>query len=307
MRVRHGKSVTGVAFAPDGKTVASTAFWDIVRLWDRGTGRQLGTLPRGKHKEVGSCLAFSPNGKTLATALVSTNSYVALWDLQAEERRTQFDTGNFSFGRRVTVLAYSADGKRLACGTSRSGRFVGRPLEVRMQTAVGGPRVVVAESGGNVLSLALSPDGLLLAVGLEEGEIVLWDVAAGDRCESQPQKQGKGLSLAFSPNGQTLAGSIGRKVYLWDVESGEVRGTLAGHTAEVRSVVFAPDGRTLLTGSKDGTARRWEVATGKELAAFVWDIGLTNSVALAPDGLSAAAGGNSGDLVIWDLGGPAGS
>ncbi len=308
LRVRGAKQpVNAIAFAPttQGSGLLASAGKDhFIRLWDRLTGESAGRW--NAHDRAVFGLAFSPDGKTLATALHSTACWVGLWDLEAEERRTRLDTGNFSYGRRVTVLAYSADGKRLACGTTTGGRFVSRPLEVRTKSAAG-QRVVVAESGGNVLGLAISPDGLLLAVGLEEGEIVLWDVAAGDRCESQPQKQGKCLSLAFSPDGQTLAGSIGRKVYLGDVATGAVRVTLAGHTAEVRSVVFAPDGRTLLTGSKDRTVRQWETATGKELAVFTWDIGLINSVALAPDGLSAAAGGNSGDVVIWALGGPAGS
>jgi WD40 repeat protein len=66
------------------------------------------------------------------------------------------------------------------------------------------------------------------------------------------------LSLAFSPDGRTLAAGTGRgEVELWDVASGRRRSTLRGHTGGVWALVFAPDGQTLFSGGDDDTVRAW--------------------------------------------------
>jgi len=68
------------------------------------------------------------------------------------------------------------------------------------------------------------------------------------------------LSVAFSPDGQTLAsGSDDTTVRLWQVSDGTLLRTLEGHTDTVLSVAFSPDGQTLASGSWDRTVRLWEL------------------------------------------------
>ena len=64
-------------------------------------------------------------------------------------------------------------------------------------------------------------------------------------------------SVAFSPDGQTLASSIGVTIKLWDIASGKDLRTLTGHTDTVYSVAFSPDGQTLASGSSDHTIKLW--------------------------------------------------
>jgi len=63
-------------------------------------------------------------------------------------------------------------------------------------------------------------------------------------------------SVAFSPDGKTLASGSGDKtIMLWDLVSGKKKATLKGHTHRVSSVAFSPDGKTLASGSNDNTIK----------------------------------------------------
>eukprot|EP01137_Pigoraptor_chileana_P025186 Opistho-2@94276 len=75
---------------------------------------------------------------------------------------------------------------------------------------------------------------------------------------------GEVLSVAYSPDGQTVAtGSGDCTARVWDAATGQCKLTLSGHSDAVASVAFSPDGRTIATGSDDKTARVWDAATGQ--------------------------------------------
>ena len=93
--------------------------------------------------------------------------------------------------------------------------------------------------------------------------------------------QGCIWSVAFSPDGKTLASDMNDKtVRLWDSTTGQKLRVLSGHKDEVASVAFSPDGKTLASGSHDKTVRLWNVATARSIRAFeghrkpVWSVDL---------------------------------
>ena len=103
---------------------------------------------------------------------------------------------------------------------------------------------------------------------------------------------GRCMSVAFSPDGKTLAsGSVDRTIKLWDVATGKELATLTRSTLpRVYSVAFSPDGKTLASGSWDNTIKLWDVATGKEQATLKGHNGDVCSVAFSPDGKTLASG-----------------
>ena len=172
----------------------------------------------------------------------------------------------------------------------------------------------------SVNSVAYSPildsDGksTLLASGSDDGTVRVWNAHTGQVMKiltGHPIVNGRSvLSVAFSPDGQTLAtGSVYANVRLWNVRTGELLNTLTGHTrySSVLSVAFSPDGQTLATGSSDNTIRLWNTNTGEHINTLTGHTESVNSVAFNPDGNIIVSGSgdrhrnNERSIRLWDV------
>ena len=144
-------------------------------------------------------------------------------------------------------------------------------------------------------------------VGVGRQDDQAWDVASGGELRTLT---GHGsfvdsvysvCSVAFSPDGQTLASGAGDwKIKLWDVASGRELRTLIGHGRAVCSISFSPDGQTLASGSRDKTINLWDVASGAKLRTLTGQ-GVVNSVAFSPDGQILASGSEDCTIKLWDV------
>jgi RNA polymerase sigma factor (sigma-70 family) len=303
------RTMMTVALSANGKLLAvSRQDRTTVQLWDVTTGKELKLTG---HAFSVTALAFTPDGKTLASATGSwlpdgAPGEIKLWDVATGKER-------LSLARLPTMvlsLAFSADGKILA---SASGT-------VKLwEVDTGKEKLDLKVSGGIPWSLAFTPDGKTLAagVGVREdntpGSVVLWDLTTGKERAILPGHVGTVSCVAFTPDGKTLASADSRgTVKLWDVANAKERSTIPNpaHSFFLQSLVVASDGQTViatLMGKEGLDLKEWEVAGGKERTTYRgnakngFPLGLSGDGTIVVLGSHLPAESNQGTMELWEL------
>jgi GTPase SAR1 family protein len=131
--------------------------------------------------------------------------------------------------------------------------------------------------------------------------VKLWETRGGKLLRTLEGHQNTVLSVAFDPQGGTLAsGSRDQTVKLWETRSGKLLRTLEGHRGVVWSVAFDPQGGTLASGSSDGTVKLWETRSAELLRTVQGHRGVVWSVAFGPQGGTLASGSFDGTVKLWE-------
>ncbi|MBD1899433.1 NB-ARC domain-containing protein [Trichocoleus sp. DQ-A3] len=160
---------------------------------------------------------------------------------------------------------------------------------------------IFSETLSIAMSIDLSPDSQMMAVGDSIGNIYLWNIITTQLLATFEGHIGWVWSVAFSPDGKTLASSsTDSSVRLWDVESGRCLQVLTKHTGGVRAVNFSPDGQQLASGSEDKTVRLWNLQ-GQCLRVLKGHTQSVYSVHFAPDQQTLASSSNDTTVRIWNV------
>jgi RNA polymerase sigma factor (sigma-70 family) len=327
-----------IAVSPDGNSLATIEDPGQLRMWDLPSGRER----RRWHAIAGSYrhLTFSPDGRTVAAGLSTFDEAtkreeeaIILWDVGAPtEHRRRFG-GNWL---ELTGLAFSPDGKSLVSGSNDTeSRIIGEKPEkgsTRLwDLATGRERFRSSVGGCHVSSVAISPDGRLLAAARTDLTIRLYDPATGQErtlrlgpADALRVRQQQGLAiapagggpaatmtcLAFSPDGSILAsGSSGTgntgsallaHVYLWDVARGQELRHFPAHQGCIGSLNFSPDGRALASTGPELMLRLWDVATGREISPQSGHRSWIRKLVVSPIDGTVFTTGQDGTIRRWD-------
>ncbi len=286
----HIGRVWDVAFAPNGRWLASASSDGTVRLWDALTG-QPGAVLQG-HPEAVRAVVFSPTGEWLASA--DTSGTLMLWRVEGPnavrlERRWQAHRG------AIWTLAFSPDGRWLASGASDGA--------VRIWAVpTGQQEALLAPLRGWIWRLAFSPDGRWLAAGTGDGSLVVWerpDWREAYVFQGVPQAL---RSLAFDPESRWVAaGSHDSTIYLWDLEQGRLLGVLRGTDGWVLSLDVAPAGDLLAAGQSDNTIVLWDLRQQQPVHVLLGHEGDVNDLAFSPHGWWLASASNDGRVMLWGV------
>jgi WD40 repeat protein len=257
-----------MAFAPDGKALAIPASSAVAVLYDLSTGKRLrsfGATPNDLPEPIDdggtTTLAFSPDGKALASFDLRVQR-LRIWDVASGDIRAgvMIDPSNSSY------LVFSADGTRL---------FALEPGRVAELDAATGKRLRTFSGPPNQGTLALSPDGKVLAVA--GNAVRLWDLTTGKELLTQ-DRHGDFINMRFAPDGKTLMtnhlgpakgeGGKGPRYFrfdFWDATTGKRTAQIEDKDQGGKISNVSPDGRVALLRRGNGTFEIREIASGKTL------------------------------------------
>ncbi|MBI3823500.1 MAG: WD40 repeat domain-containing protein [Planctomycetes bacterium] len=324
----HHESISHVALAPDGKTVAWTGYYDsrfrLARIDGFPKAIQLKVIsPQIGHDAGITSVRFSPDGKKI---LSTAGNYGAiLWDELAVKPLHRFHLGY--------AAAWSHDGKLIALATDGGERTIhlidadtGKELRkvlapsqvfslaftpdranlvmtgtdaiYQLEIATGKTRARLLAKGGHISRTVLAPDGLTVAAVGQE--VTILDLVTGTQLGhfAAPVHY---ESARFSPDSKILAFGHEKDaaVVFWDIDQGKEIDRIRGVVA--RTLAFTRDGRTVITTNLDDQIRLWDVATGKPVHQFAGHQAWTFPLAVSPDGKTLLSGSTDTTLLAWPL------
>jgi WD40 repeat protein/formylglycine-generating enzyme required for sulfatase activity len=278
--------VLAVAFSSDGTRLAIGTMGispKRIRVVDLKTGTTL--LELSEHKSAVNALAYSPDGRVLASG--GAGGEIFFWDAETGALTAKLSTA----GEDVKHLAFSPDGRSLA---SFSGRLNQRFVSKLWDVATKHERSVLDTGPLEVQSAAYSADGKSLAVASTDGMTRVFDASTG-----APKQAIKtdASHVGFSRDGRqlTAVGSEGLRVF--DASSWKEERSSAAFSAA--RALLSPDQTLVATVDTDGVVIR-EIATGTTLQVLRATLGRLSAIAAAPrDHRIITRKGRK--LDIWDL------
>ncbi len=321
-------NIFSLCYSPDGSLIAVGDDNGEVRLFHAASGQPC--LRCVGHSDVVGALAFSPDGKSMASAsydhsirlwrtddgrcvniflhqswvysiafspsgkmLASAgeDGTVRLWDLSTGTCIKVVDDGIENF---FAAVAFSPDGQLLAYGGNAKRISIVSSADLSLQFEL------TVHSGG-VRALAFSPDGSTLVSGTEDGLICAWSITTGRFLKTLIGHSGPVRSLSFSTFDDLLASSSDdHTVRLWSLSKSECVGSVQASASRVWSVSFSPTGRTFSTGSEDSTLRVWDVDNLSCLMTLRGHCNKFWSLEFSSDSALLVSGSEDRSVRVWD-------
>lgn len=275
-------------FSPDGKFLAHLEGDTSVRIWDMAARKPRALCTAGGKKIV--AMTFTNDGKTLVTAddeprfhVFEAASGKELLRFAGEVNRL----GTFAVspdGRWLVTVGQTAHSQQMHGGVTATHFRSDSSVKIWDVTKGAVVRQIEAARDG-VCRAWFAPDGTLFTSGYgTDNTLRSWDVTNGKRRSEFARHGGMISSIAFTPDGKTLATSAGGILRQWNFKDASEQRPLAGHLGAVSSAALSGDGSSLLTISADGFARTWDLKTGASIHAFDAGQGYLYDCALSPDG-----------------------
>ena len=282
-----------VRLGPDGRVVAVSSHGKTVLLDRDG---DLGESPEIK----GSVLAFSPDGRTVATIVGQPESPLAP-DAGGRTLMLSMVEDGFPAALPMKVASasfgeFSPDGSCVAVCDGASVR-----LWIPEKRAFRGAAM---EHQGMIRSLKWSADGRFLATASWDTTARVWDAVTGLPASPPLPHVAFVNDVSFHPDGKRLATAChDRTARIWDWASGKMLGTELPHDDFVLSVAFSPDGKRLAAGGNGKEVKLWDVASGAAVGTGLPSPGWIRYLAWSPDGRTLAAGCLNREPCLWDMSG----
>ncbi len=311
----HIPTMDTLVFSEDEKTLAAGFWRDNVLLWDLASRRSY--RPDGEKLPGTSHNVYrTPNGK-----LISINQYedkLNVWEVGKNEPIAELFGPKEGLSR---AKAYASTGHRIASVDKNDNIHIWEHSEGeswKKHITLVNDKEFFDGLRHSPAGLAFSPDGKQLASisRSRDWKACLWDVDSGKQIAelpiTLPRRRGYrdyDTGIAFSPDGNIIAGGMWNEIILWDATEGKTIMTIP-HSEEYQRPItlrFSPCGKYLASGAwwkpdlQKVSIRLWEVATGKNIATFWGHPTDVQCFAFSQDGTLLVSGGHDGAIYLWDL------
>ncbi len=293
-----------VAFSRDSRLIAAAAGDNTVKVWDVITGREVQILASSQGGITSSIMgvffiAFTPDGR-----IVTASDAVRVWDPASGQELRSIPINALEAGASMGGgggAALSADGNQLAVVHTDQGKPQVKIWD--LSTAREARSINLPDKDIESLELSFAPDGRLLAGGIVDKRLRIWDLSgkASER-ELGPTTTEFG-GIRFTRDGRLVAFAEGYTVKLWEVATGrELTALKAPNSGPFNTqgqifASFSDDGKKIATGGFDTPTMLWETETAKQLLKMSGRTNMAYKVAFSADGTRLWSGGRT----RWDL------
>ncbi|NSW51261.1 MAG: WD40 repeat domain-containing protein [Anaerolineae bacterium] len=154
----------------------------------------------------------------------------------------------------------------------------------------------------SVRSVDVSANGEYLAAGLQDGRLVIMEMADGMILQDIDAHQGAVLAVDISPDGMLIAsGDDNGIVSIWNTSTGAMVSTFDDHIGRVNDLTFSPDNKTLASGSSDTLVYLWDVQAGTKKATLRGQTGSITTLEYTANGQYLASGSADTTTYLWNL------
>lgn len=242
-------------------------------------------LPTFKHNAPVNSIAFSPDGKYLASG--GADQTIKLWEVATGKLLHTFR------GHRSSVLAvkFSPDGANIASASADA--------TIKIWGTTSGVVVKTLEGHSDIVNtIDYSKDGQQLVSGSRDNTINLWNVNTGFVKHTFKNDSRPVYGVSFDPSGKRIASTSNINLKVWNIVTKKLERDFKGHKDVIMAVDFTADGSHIITGSRDGSLKMWDANNGKVIRSYAEPYALVTSLAISPDQRYLARGGKN--VMLWN-------
>lgn len=290
---KHADWVAALAWSPDENYIASASYDRTVQVWEPPTGK-LKTLYMGHNgfwaKGRVNAVSWSPDSTCIVSG--SDDRTAQIWD--ASTGKQLFVYREHSAG--VGAVSWSANNKYIASASGVATHVWDPHTGSTLRSDIGFNR--------SVQTLVWSPDSTLLAIGVRDNMVYVYDFAKGqtDKQHAINYREHSDFvqALAWSPDNQLIASASNDKtVRIWDPYTGQTLHIYKGHTYAVKAVAWSPDGMYIASAGVDETVQIWEARTGRLSFTYKGHFAVVYALAWSYAGRYVASGDAHNLVQVW--------
>jgi len=284
-KYRHPLPIVALAFKPDGKQLAASGYHEVT-FWS--LSGQLEERFTNLPQHVRS-LAFHPGGEYLAVAggQPGRSGELSIFRLESRLRETNL----LQTGDEMLSVAFSSDGKRLACaGTDNAIHVYDWESRKKINT--------IQQHADWVTSICFNTNATQIASASRDRTARIYDSVSGNLEVTYTAQNAALYVIAFLSDGKMLSGGRDKALHIWDAKEGKKKNEITGLGGDIYALITAED--NLFTAGADGLVREYSGSDRKQEQVFKGHGDAVYSLAYHAASGKLASGSYDGVINVWN-------